>query len=165
MFNSTETDLHHVGLPPVHDAEGAGTMALYLCSSIIQPIMTSEKSSVDTASQGQQPVALQGGVAALVTYWFRKLPLYLIITGGSAWFSWFTLGKISLAGAPSPEQVWVFWTLCAVVYVLVAMVSSVLILFHRHVPHRCLWQFVIRLMVGISLFPVVCVLFLNRSKL
>ena len=105
---------------------------------------------------------------AATTYWVRHLTAYLCWVGAAGLFSWFVLGQISLVGPPPFQDVLAYWLLSVVGYVLTG--STHVILTQRrkeqmqHWAAPCVWAFITRLMVGISLFPVVCVLFLNKGK-
>jgi len=109
----------------------------------------------------------QLGLAA-GSYWFRHLPAFLAWVGAAGLFSWVVLSRVSLVGAPPFQDVLAYWLLSVVGYVLTG--STHIILTQRrkeqiqHWAAPCVWAFITRLMVGISLFPVVCVLFLNKGK-
>ena len=106
----------------------------------------------------------------LLRWWLGRWLGFTLGLVGMGGFAYLLLHQISLVGAPGWEQLVGYVVLTQLLYVLMFSVDFVrssregVDLLKAAQLRKDLWQFGFRLMVGLALFPVVCVLFLNRSK-
>lgn len=75
------------------------------------------------------------------------------------------IGQISPSGAPDPVHIWGYLVLTQLAFGLALLLRLAFKLIGRDIPTRDLIEFAFRLLLGLALFPLICVLFLNRSKL
>ncbi len=106
----------------------------------------------------------------IISWWLSRWLGYSLGLAGMGGFAYLLLHQISLVGAPGWEQLVGYVVLTQLLYVLMFSVDFVrssregVDLSKAAQLRQDLWQFGFRLMIGLALFPVVCVLFLNRSK-
>lgn len=98
------------------------------------------------------------------SWWLKRYPVFAVWVHGSGWLAWLVLQLISQVGAPSAWQVVAHLALATVLYMAVMVLDVVASLRNVTWPRHCLWHYLLRLWVGVAIFPVACVLFLNKSR-
>ena len=98
-------------------------------------------------------------------WWLKRYPQFVLWVHGSGWLSWWVLQFISLVGAPSVWQVVAHLALATGMYIMAMVLDVVLGTRIGAWPRHCLWHYLLRLWVGVAIFPVACVLFLNKSSI
>ena len=131
--------------------------------------MSSSQSS-PFIGQPNDPEPGHDPLRGIVSWWLGRWLGYSLGLVGMGLFAYLLLHQISLVGAPGWEQLLGYVVLTQLLYFLMFLVdfvrSSQGVSDRKHAAQlrNDLWHFGFRLMMGLALFPVICVLFLNRSK-